>query len=293
MFLFITVLKVVFPIFFLGSIGFIWAKLNIDYPIKFVTQLFMNVSLPCLVFISLTKTEIESSVLNSIIYSTIMSYFTLIFACYIIVKIIKIDIPTFLPPMVFGNTGNLGLPLSFFAFGQVGLSYAIIIFSIMVIFSFTYGIWIVSGKTNFIKVIKEPIVLSTILGGIALFLKLEIPDFLSNSLELTGQIAIPLMLITLGYSVAKLTFNNLNQSLFLVIYRTLICLFVAIAFSYAFNLSKVPSAILILQLTTPIAVTSYLLSEKYNRNPNEVAGLVVVSTFFSIFYIPIILSFLI
>ena len=35
------------------------------------------------------------------------------------------------------------------------------------------------------------------------------------------------------------------------------------------------------------------LSEKYNRNPNEVAGLVVVSTFFSIFYIPIILSFLI
>ena len=55
MFLFITVLKVVFPIFFLGSIGFIWAKLNIDYPIKFVTQLFMNVSLPCLVFISLTN----------------------------------------------------------------------------------------------------------------------------------------------------------------------------------------------------------------------------------------------
>ena len=292
--IFFQLFEVIFPVFFIIGIGYWFGKKSPGFNTDVITTFSGKIGVPAMLFYSLAAS-------TTLDFNTFVKFgsFTFLFVGFfaiigvIILKIFKRNIVTELSPLILPNTGNLGLPLSFFAFGQVGLSYAIIIFSIMVIFSFTYGIWVVSGKTNFIKVIKEPIVLSTILGGIALFLKLEIPDFLSNSLELTGQIAIPLMLITLGYSVAKLTFSNLNQSLFLVIYRTLICLFIAIAISYAFDLSKVPSAILILQLTTPIAVTSYLLSEKYNRNPNEVAGLVVVSTFFSIFYIPIILSFLI
>ena len=49
----------------------------------------------------------------------------------------RLDRRTFLAPLIFGNTGNLGLPLALFAFGDVGLGYAVVIFAVMAILSFT------------------------------------------------------------------------------------------------------------------------------------------------------------
>ncbi len=52
-------------------------------------------------------------------------------------------------------------------------------------------------------------------------------------------------------------------------------------------------AVVILQLTTPVAVTSYLLAEKYGADSETVAGLVVVSTAVSVISLPVLLVFLI
>ena len=293
MLLFLAVLKILFPVFLLGLVGFIWSKWNFDYPIDFVTRLTMNIALPCLIFTSLMNTDIDSQLLNSIILGSVLTYIILTICCYIFIRLIKIDNATYLPPMIFGNTGNLGLPLAYFSFGSEGLNYAIIIFTVMGIYSFTFGIWILSGNSNYKEIVKSPIFISCILGSISLFTGIKTPDFVTNSIELIGQMAIPLMLITLGVSVATLKLKNFYMSFYVVIYRTVICLAVSIGVALYFNFPDVPTAILILQLTTPVAVTSYLLSEKYKRNPSEVASLVVLSTVLSIVYIPIILSFLI
>ena len=253
----------------------------------------MNISLPCLIFTSLMNSNVDHKILSSIIFATITTYLFLIVICYGFVKFRKIDVPTFLPPMIFGNTGNLGLPLAFFAFGDVGLSYAIIIFAIMAIFSFTYGVWLISGETNFRKLFKEPIAWSAVIGAIFLFFNLKTPTFLTNSLELTGQIAIPIMLVTLGVSVARLNLKNITKGFTIISFRTIFCLLLSVSASMLFSLTEVASAILILQFTTPVAVTSYLLAERFNRNPDDVASLVIISTSMSIIYIPLILSFLI
>ena len=293
MLLFLTVLKILFPVFFLGLVGFIWSKLKLDYPVKFVTSLTMNLALPSLIFVSLLNTNIDNDLVGLIIFGTVLCYLFLTISCYIFIKFLKIDNYTFLHPMIFGNTGYVGLPLAFFSFGNIGLGYAIIIFAIMAIYSFTFGIWFVSGKIDLKHIFKEPIVLSSILGVIALFSNFNLPEFLQISIELISQMAIPLMLVTLGVSVANLKINRVNLSLFIVLYRTLVGLLISILIAILLNLSDLLTSILILQITTPIAVTSYILSEKYKRNPSEVASLVVLSTVLSIFYIPIILSFLI
>ena len=219
MLLVLTVLKIISPVFFLGIIGYFWEKTEIEYPIKFVTKLTMNIALPCLIFTSLMNTQIDSNVLSSIIFATLLSYLFLTIFCFLFVKLMKIDIHTFLPPMIFGNTGNLGLPLAFFAFGNDGLSYAVIIFAIMAIFSLTLGIWIISGDKNLTKLLKEPIVWGAVLGAICLYFNIKTPIFITNSLELTGQIAIPLMLITLGVSVARLKLTNLTRGFSIVCLR--------------------------------------------------------------------------
>lgn len=293
MILILTVFKIIFPIFFLGAIGFFWEKSNIDYPVEFVTKLTMNIALPCLIFTSLMNTNLQSEILNLLIVSTLVSYFLITFLCFLFVRLKQISIPTFLSPMVFGNTGNLGLPLAFFAFGNDGLSYAVIIFAVMAIFSSTFGIWVVSGEKNLLKLLKEPIAWGALLGSLLLYFNIQTPLFLTRSLELTGQIAIPVMLITLGVSVARLRPINLSQGFIIVGYRTLVCLLVAICISLILNVPSMAKAILILQLSTPVSVTSYLISERFNRDPNEVASLVIISTLLSILYIPVILSILI
>ena len=48
---------------------------------------------------------------------------------------------------------------------------------------------------------------------------------------------------------------------------------------------------LVLQVATPVAVTSYMLAAKYDARPDEVAGLVVVSTLLAVPAIPLLLAF--
>jgi len=48
--------------------------------------------------------------------------------------------------------------------------------------------------------------------------------------------------------------------------------------------------VLVLQVATPVAVTSYLLAEKYGADAPAVAGLVVASTLMSVAALPLILA---
>jgi penicillin-binding protein 2 len=64
------------------------------------------------------------------------------------VRGLDLDIPTYWAPITFGNTGNLGLPIALFAFGQAGFDFAVVIFAVMAILSFTFGVWVVAGGGN-------------------------------------------------------------------------------------------------------------------------------------------------
>jgi hypothetical protein len=288
-----NVFQISAPVFFLAAIGFIWVKLGFEYKIEFVTRLAMTLALPCLIFVSLMNTNIPSETLQAICFATIGAYAFVTIACFIVVKITKLDITTFLAPLTFGNTGNLGLPLAFFAFGAEGLGYAVIVFAVMAVYNFTFGIWVISGGGSISKALKEPLVWATLMGAIFLITDWETPKFITSTLELIGQMAIPLMLITLGVAIARLHLQNLSRALGLTTIKFLLCLIVAIGAGKYFELSHIPFSVLLLQLTTPVAVTSYLLATKYNSGAEDVAGLVIVSTILSIVYIPVILFFLI
>ena len=49
----------------------------------------------------------------------------------------------------------------------------------------------------------------------------------------------------------------------------------------------------VLQVTTPVAVTSYMMAEKYGADSEAVAGLVIASTLLSVITLPLTLGFLI
>ena len=287
-----TILQIVAPVFLLAAVGFTWVKCGWAYEVEFVTRIAMTLSVPALIFVALMKADISRETLSGLFMASVAAYVVLAIVFLVISKVMKLDLPTFWAPLIFGNTGNLGLPLALFAFGEEGLSYAVIVFAVMAVGSFSVGVWMVSGGGSLTKVFKEPISWATIAGAIFLTQGWQTPPWMTNTLELMGQMAIPLMLITLGVALARLQVTTLSRSIFLSLVKLLTAVAIAWIVGRWFGLNDVAFGVLVVQIATPVAVTSYLLAQKYGADANEVAGLVIVSTLLSVIAIPVLLAVL-
>ena len=288
----LTVLQIVTPVFLLAAIGFIWVKAGFAYDIQFVTRLAMSLAVPALVFSALTGTEVSPAALSIVTLAAIIAYGAIALAAWLAVRLQGLEIRTYLAPMIFGNTGNVGLPLALFAYGQEGLGYAVVIFAVSAVLVFTLGIWLVSGGASPLRVLREPMVLATLAGALFLWRGWKLPEVLDNSVSLLGQMAIPLMLITLGVAVARLKPERLGRTIWLSLLRSGLTIAIAAGVAAGFGLPPVAAGVLILQMSAPVAVTSYLLAERYQADSGAVAGLVVTSTLLAVGTIPLTLAFL-
>lgn len=291
--IFLTVLEIVAPVFILAGIGFTWVKIGLEYRVEFVTRFAMMMAVPCLIFTALMKTEIEPVALSELMLAGIATYAEVCVLAFIFTRVFQLDIRTYLMPLISGNTGNLGLPLCLFAFGQAGFGYAVVVFAITNILAFTLGVWVVAGGGSYKRLFQEPLVAGTFLGLLFMWQGWETPRFLTNALELIGQMAIPMMLITLGVAVARLRSGQMSRAIWISLSKVAIGAGSAAMVGLAFGLPHEALAVLVLQLSMPVAVTSYLLAEKYGADADAVAGLVVVSTLMTIGITPVILTVLI
>jgi predicted permease len=288
----LQILQITAPVILLTFVGYIWARLELRFDLEFVTRLAVNFSMPCLIFAVLVKADIEPAVFNDIAIASVVSYVVLGIAIWLGLRIAGLNMRTYLAPGVFANTGNVGLPVALFAYGQEGLALAIVIFAVMAIFSFTIGIYMVAGTGKLSEVLKQPLVYASILGGIFALQGWSVPLWLLNSLDLAGQISIPLMLLTLGVSIAKLSVGEVGRAVALSVAKLMISIAVAALVVWLFDLTGAARGVLVLQLIMPVAVTSYLLAERYRSEPDSVAGTVVISTLISVGAVPVALALL-
>ncbi|ANP36960.1 transporter [Phaeobacter gallaeciensis] len=288
----LTVLEIVAPVFLLAGVGFAWVRLGFEYRIQFVTRLAMTLAVPCLIFTALMKTELDKAAIGWFVLAALAGHALLALAGAALVRVMQLERRSYLAPFIFGNTGNLGIPLSLFAFGEAGLGYAVAMLAVSAVLSFTFGIYLVAGEGGGGKALREPMVWATLLGALFLWQGWQTPQFLTNALDLIGQMAIPLMLITLGVAVARLTPGKTGLAVLLSLIKVTLSAAIGWGLGLAFGLDYTAFGVLVLQLATPVAVTSYLLAEKFEADAQAVAGMVVVSTLMSVAALPLLLSLL-
>jgi predicted permease len=288
----LTVLEIVAPVFLLAATGFGWRKFGLEYPVEFVTRLAMTIAVPCLIFTALMQTQIDPAALSALTVAALVAYALMGVLSAVLIIVARIDRRTFLAPTIFGNTGNLGLPLALFAFGEAGLGYGVVIFAVTAVLSFTIGIRMVSDQASVLRVLREPMVWATLLGALFLWQGWQTPSWLTNALSLAGQLAIPLMLFTLGVAVARLTPRGVGRAVLLSLAKPAIGIVAGTAAGWAFGLEPVAFSVLVLQLATPVGVSSYLLAERFRADGDAVAGYVVISTLLSVLTLPVLLYFL-
>jgi predicted permease len=83
---------------------------------------------------------------------------------YFIIKSRRLPIKVYLPPLVFANTGNMGLPLLLFAFGNEGFKVGILYMVSMTVLHYSLGIMILSFDKSPFELFKLPLLYSAMVG---------------------------------------------------------------------------------------------------------------------------------
>ncbi len=287
--LFQIILEVVAPVAICAGIGLVWARQGRSYDTVMVTTLVSNIGVPCLVFSTLTKVNLDIASFAEMGSAALLSYIIFFAVGGVVLKALKMPIRTFLNPTVFGNAGNMGLPLSLLAFGDAGLAFGITYFVVSVILMVTAGISVASGNYRPLDAFKQPFIYAVAAAVTVMLTGVHVPKVVTSTTSLLGNLTIPLMLITLGVSLAKLQIVGLKRALLISFLRIGVGVAVGYGISALFGLEGATRGVLILQSAMPVAVMTFLLAERYGADGREVAGAVVISTAFSFVSMPVLL----
>tara|TARA_R110000850_G_scaffold250664_2_gene375813 strand:+ start:2988 stop:3902 length:915 start_codon:yes stop_codon:yes gene_type:complete len=292
--LLLTLLPILAPVFIATAVGFIWARSGAEYPSDFIGRLVMTVGTPCLIVSSMASTDVELASISRVALAAALVLVLTGVLAYGVLRVKGFDVATYLPPIVLPNNGNMGLPVCLFAFGEQGLALALGYFLVMMFLTFTVGLAVVAGghgpRAMVRAVISQPVLWAMLLALALLFSDTSVPLWLANTLDLLGGFAIPLMMITLGVSLGRLKVKKLKYSVIFSVMRIGGGLAIAYAVVTALGLSGVERGVVLLQSAMPVAVFTYILSLRYERDYQEVAAMVVTSTAMAFISLPIILA---
>ncbi len=287
-------LAILAPIVISVGAGFIWGKTGTDFPSDFISRIVMNIGTPCLIISVMAKVKVQPEVMGQVALATAIIMTAMGLFGWALLRWMKLEIATYLPPLVFPNNGNMGLPLCMFAYGQTGLALALGSFMVMMIATFTVGLLIVTTSEGgilkrMVSIARQPVIHSMVIAVLLLVTGTELPRWISNTLDLLGGIAIPLMTIALGVSLATLKIHFWKRSLFFSLVRVGGGLLLGFIVCEFMGLTGVSRNVVLLQSAMPIAVFNYLLALRYDRNPQEVAAMVLVSTLVAFVGLPFLL----
>jgi len=283
--------SIIAPVFICAGIGFIWQKQGRPYDTDLITTLITNIGTPCLVFFTLHEANLKVADFGIMALATILAITGFAAVGGVVLRLSGLSFRAYAPSIMFSNSGNMGLPLCLLAFGEAGLALAIVFFAVSAIQQFTVGIVISSGSMSFEKLLKVPIIYAVALALLIMALDLKAPEAIVNTAQILGGMTIPMMLITLGISLAKLRITSLGRSVGLSVLRLVLGFAGGWLVAMVLGLEGVERGVLIVQSAMPVAVFNYLFAQRYNTAPEEVAGMVVLSTVLSFATLPALLWF--
>jgi predicted permease len=283
--------QVLFPVFAVAAVGYAWRRFNAPFDIEFVTRLMLNVAGPCLVFDSLSRLTMPLAAFFVMAGAAAALLVAMAVVALALLKILGLSVRSYLPVVAVGNTGNLGLPLCLFAFGEPGLGLAVAVFVTHMVGQFVLTP-LLQARTPVVRtLLATPVIYAALLGALAVAADVTVPEWLATTIGLFGDLAIPLMLLALGYTLGGLRARNLKLAFGLGGARLVLSLALALAIGAAFRLEGVALGVLVLQAVMPAAVFNYLFAARYARAAEDVAGIVLVSTLLSAALLPFLVSF--
>ena len=289
--IYIKLFEVLFPVFFVVGIGYYLGKTNPKIDTTFITSFAANIGTPAMVIYAITSTGINFEIFRDYFW-----YYLLAIGLFALVGIFTLyilktkDIVRELPPLIFPNTGNMGLPICMFAYGSKGLGVSASITSLIILCHFTLGVFLADRKFNLNVILKNPPFYAIIFSAIMLFYGIKMPVFVVNTTEWLMYVTIFLILMSLGIALTRLKVFSLSNALISSFTRMIIGPAIGFLLIFIFDLKGFAAGVLLIQCSMPSAVLNYLVGSIYSPKKivDSIASTIVVSTLISFVTIPIV-----
>jgi len=283
------IVSTMLPVFLIAGCGALYGRYR-SPDIQSMNTVNMELFVPMLVFAVLADQEAPLADYAWLATAGVVVVLGSGLLLWPLAKMLRLNLKTFLPPMMFNNSGNMGIPLIVLAFGEAALPAAVVLFIVEMILHFSVGLYMLDPHTSMIRRLRVPVVLATIaglavnIGGVAL------PGWLMEALNMLGGICIPLMLFTLGIRMLEVDFSDWKLGLLGAIACPASGLVLAWPLIAVLDLPGIQVASLWVFAALPPAVLNYMVAEQYRQEPHKVASLVLISNLGSLAVMPIVLG---
>jgi malate permease and related proteins len=291
--LYLKLIDVIVPVFFVIGIGYYLGKKNPDINTDFITTFAGNVGTPGMIFYTITTTGVTLSVFTEyFIYALIIiGGFALVGILFLL--LLKKDFISELPPLILPNTGNMGIPICLFAYGTAGLGVASAIASVIILLHFTIGVLLAKKSFSFKILIKNMPIYGIIISVLFLYFEWDVPGYLENTTFLLTYATIFLILMSLGIALTRLKVVSWTHASILGAVRVVIGPIICFGFISYLNLEGYAAGVLLIQSCMPSAVLTYLVGSMYSEKKvvDSVASVIVTSTIMSFVTVPIVVFY--
>lgn len=286
----IAVLTILLPIFLGMGIGYAWVRIGRPFDNSTLAAIATDLALPCLILSSLINAEISISAFATMVLAATASLAAIAVIGSLLLGASRLSLRTYLPSVTWGNAAFLGIPLVIFAFGQNAAGYAAAFCAVSLVFNMSLVAVITAGRESVVSRLCHPLILAVVAGVLIRLLHVNVPHSALVSVQLVGDMAVPLTLMLVGSSLARLKPSALAEAFIFSVLRMGAGASVGIVMGFAFDLPPLARSVLILQCAMPVAVLSYVVAQRWGDNPEAVAGLVVVSTWISLICLPVMIG---
>jgi predicted permease len=275
------ILATLLPVFLIAGCGTLYGRYR-SPDIRGLNTLNMELFVPMLVFAVLADQQAPLQDYASLALAAAVVVLGSGLVLWPLTRWLRLDLKTFLPPMMFNNSGNMGIPLIVLAFGDQALPAAVVHFSV--------GLYMLSPHTPLWRLLRMPIVLAS-LAGLAFNLGgIPLPSWLLEALDMLGGVCIPLMLFALGVRMLDIDFSDWKTGVLGAVLCPLSGLVLAAPMIIWLDLSGLQAASLWVFAALPPAVLNYLVAEQYRQEPHKVASLVLIGNLGSLIVMPLVLG---
>lgn len=283
------IVAIVFPVFAIAIGGWLYGRRH-KPDMAFANQLNMDVFVPALVFAALADKSFDLAANQMLAWVAFLQIAASGVIAWALARTLGVDARTFVPPMMFNNTGNLGLPLTVLAFGEQALGLMVVIFMVTNLLHFSFGAWLLDHRVKWWTLWRIPVVAASI-AGLAVSL-LQVPLWLPLKLavKMLGDVSVPLLLFSLGVRVADSALSDLRIGLIGALARPLMGLAICAVLVWLFDIQGTARALVLLYGALPPAVLNFVFAERYNQEPSRVASIVMVGNIVAVAIIPVVLA---
>ena len=280
------ILSIILPVFSIIALGWVYAR-RVKPDMTIVNRISMNVLAPALVFSALASKDFDMVANRMLLVGSIGVVLGSGLLAWPFARLLHANPRTFVPPMMFNNCGNIGLPLAALAFGAAGFSPMVALFTISNLLHFTLGIWIIDHHARFGNLLRNPIVISTVLGFVFAATHPPMPEWLAVAIKLVGDALIPMMLISLGVRLYEVSFDDWRIGIVGALVCPLTGIAIAALLSTLLDLDPTQQGLLLLFGSLPPAVLNFMVAEQFRQEPGKVASIVLIGNLLSIVFVPL------